>query len=80
MTNPLSPFVTKMADELFQVKKETEKIAKRVPPIGQEKVSKAELRKRWPTMGDAARKEFRMGLAKPGDELGIQALTEMLGG
>jgi hypothetical protein len=67
------------ARRLFEIEKRAEKIAKKVPPAGKERVSENELRRRWPHMGDAARAEFRMSLAKEGDPLGVNALMAFLG-
>lgn len=78
MADDLNLFVAKKAQEMFRAEKQAREIAKRVPPLGMERVPAKDFPARYRRMGDDARRAFRRSLATPEDPEGVAAVMRLL--
>lgn len=78
--NPHTAFVNRRVEEEAKRRSATEKESAKVPPLGMEHVPPRELRKRFPHMGDDARRKLRESLASKDDPTGSRALLKVLHG
>lgn len=75
--SPITKSALSLADELNVLRRDTSK-QHVTPPAGMERIPPAELRKRWPTMGESSRRKVRESLATDRDPAGIDALVSIL--
>lgn len=54
--------------------------ARKTVAVGAVRLEPAELKQRWPSLGDAERKRIMESLATPGDPRGVRAWYRLTGG